>query len=135
MRDSAGFSTLRGVFSIFLPNLDIRAQFSRDEISNVTNARQHLMTLLEDAGIRSTIGDIVPTLHPGMAFHYGGTVRMHANAKYGVLDAWNRLYDASNVIVCDAACFTTGSEKNPTLTIMALAARAAARLVHDLKQT
>jgi choline dehydrogenase-like flavoprotein len=93
------------------------------------------MKILDEAGIRSTIGDVVPTLHPGTSVHYGGTARMHTSPKYGVLDAWNRLYDAHNVIVCDAACFTTGSEKNPTLTIMALAARAASRLALDLKNT
>ena len=59
---------------------------------------------------------------------------MHADAKYGVVDAWNRVYDAPNVLVCDAACFTTTPEKNPTLTVMAIAARAATRLAHDLKQ-
>ena len=38
-----------------------------------------------------------------------------------------------DLVVCDASCFTTGAEKNPTLTAMALAARAAARLAADLK--
>ena len=39
----------------------------------------------------------------------------------------------SNLVVADASCFTTNSEKNPTLTAMALAARAASRLAADLK--
>ena len=39
-----------------------------------------------------------------------------------------------NVIVTDASCFTTNSEKNPTLTVMALSARAARRLATDLKR-
>ncbi len=126
-------ATLKDEFG--LPNLNIRIQFSAEEVANVVRARQHLMTLLEESGNRSTLGDIVPTLHPGTSVHYGGTVRMHADPKYGVLDAWNRIHDARSVVVCDAGCFTTGSEKNPTLTIMALAARAAARLAHDLKHS
>ena len=58
---------------------------------------------------------------------------MHASPKYGVTDSCNRLYDAPNVLVVDASCFTTGAEKNPTLTVMALAARSADRLAGDLK--
>jgi choline dehydrogenase-like flavoprotein len=72
-------------------------------------------------------------LYPGTSVHYGGTARMHARPEYGVLDRWNRLNDVPNVLVCDAACFTTGAEKNPTLTVMALAARAAERLADTLK--
>jgi len=91
------------------------------------------MNLLEEAGSRATIGDVVPTLFPGTIAHYGGTARMHSNPEYGVTDAWNRVYEAPNVLVCDASCFTTAVEKNPTLTVMALATRAAARLADDLE--
>jgi choline dehydrogenase-like flavoprotein len=58
---------------------------------------------------------------------------MHRAAKYGMADAWNRLHAVPNVIVADASCFTTGVEKNPTPTAMALSARAADRLADDLK--
>jgi choline dehydrogenase-like flavoprotein len=57
---------------------------------------------------------------------------MHANPEFGVVDADNRVHGAPNVVVCDASCFTTGPEKNPTLTAMAIAARAARRLAADL---
>jgi choline dehydrogenase-like flavoprotein len=116
-----------------LPTLDICMRYSPAELDNVVRARQHLVDVLGEAGCRATLGEIVPSLAPGMAVHYGGTARMHASAKHGVLDAWNRIHRAHNVIVCDAACFTTGAEKNPTLTVMAIAARAAERLAQDLK--
>ena len=58
---------------------------------------------------------------------------MHADPAFGVLDKWNRVYDSPNVIVCDASCFPTGPEKNPTPTSMAIAARAAHRLAADLQ--
>jgi choline dehydrogenase-like flavoprotein len=58
---------------------------------------------------------------------------MHRSRRYGVLDEWNRPFDVPNLIVADASCFTTNSEKNPTLTAMALAARAAAHLADDLR--
>jgi choline dehydrogenase-like flavoprotein len=72
-------------------------------------------------------------LVPGSSFHYAGAVRMHSSFQFGVLDGWNRLHDVDNVAVVDASAFTTAVEKNPTLTAMALAARAADRLAHDLK--
>ena len=58
---------------------------------------------------------------------------MHASRQYGVLDGWNRLHQVNNVAVVDASSFTTAVEKNPTLTAMALAARAADHLADDLK--
>jgi choline dehydrogenase-like flavoprotein len=115
------------------PVLDVCIRYSDAEVDNVVRARQHLMNLMEDAGCRATIGDIYPSLYPGTVAHYGGTARMHAKPRFGVVDAWNRIHDAPNVLVCDAACFTTAAEKNPTLTVMAIAARAAARLALDLK--
>jgi choline dehydrogenase-like flavoprotein len=63
--------------------------------------------------------------------HYAGSVRMHDDPRYGVLDRWNRMHDVPNVVVCDMSCFTTGPEKNPTPTAMALAIRAADRLADD----
>jgi choline dehydrogenase-like flavoprotein len=116
------------------PTLDVRIHYSDAEVENVVRSRQHLMNILDEAGCRATLGDIDPTLFPGTSAHYGGTARMHTKSEYGVTDAWNRVHDAPNVLVCDAACFTTGCEKNPTLTVMAIAARAATRLAHDLKR-
>jgi choline dehydrogenase-like flavoprotein len=115
------------------PTLDVCINYSTAEVENVVGARQHLMNLMDEAGCRATISEIEPTLFPGTSIHYGGTARMHAKPEYGVVDAWNRVHHAPNVLVCDAACFTTAVEKNPALTVMAIAARAAKRLAHDLK--
>ncbi len=115
------------------PLLEICIRFDDEAIDNMVQARQHLMCIMEEAGYKSTLREVVPQLFPGVAVHYGGTARMHISRKYGVVDEWNRLFEIPNVIVCDASCFTTGCEKNPTLTAMAIAARAARKLVEDLK--
>ena len=115
------------------PALEVHIEFEPEVLANVVAARSHLLELLKDAGYAATIREIVPQLFPGTAKHYGGAVRMHASPKYGVTDAYNRLHDAPNVMVVDASCFTTSPEKNPTLTVMALAARSADRLARDLK--
>lgn len=121
-RDAFGMSTL-----------DLCIAFDQATVQNVEFAREHLLALLDEAGYRGKLHSTPTTLRPGDAVHYGGTIRMHHSRQYGMLDGWNRLHTVPNVVVADASCFTTGSEKNPTLTAMAIAARAADRLAHDLR--
>ena len=115
-----------------LPLLELKIRFDDDVIRNMQSAREDFLSLLEMAGYSGALREIVPQLFPGHSVHYGGSARMHDNPRYGVLDSWNRLHDVSNVAVCDASCFTTGPEKNPTLTAMALSARAMDKLAQDL---
>jgi choline dehydrogenase-like flavoprotein len=117
------------------PALEVHISFDAKVLDNMVNARDHLMQLMQDAGHKGAIREIVPTLVPGTAKHYGGAARMHASPRFGVTDGFSRLHHIPNVLVVDASCFTTGAEKNPTLTVMALAARSADRLASDLKAT
>lgn len=61
----------------------------------------------------------------GFASHEVGTIRMGGNPKTSVLNSFCQARDVKNLFVTDGSCFTTSSEKNPTLTIMALSLRAA----------
>jgi choline dehydrogenase-like flavoprotein len=117
-----------------LKQLEIHLDFDADIVDNVTAARSWFMDLMGEAGYACTLNPVVPQCIPGASVHFGGTVRMHRSREFGVLDPWNRLFDVPNVAVVDASCFTTSSEKNPTLTAMALAARAAHRLADDLQR-
>jgi choline dehydrogenase-like flavoprotein len=65
---------------------------------------------------------------PGNAIHYAGTCAMAATAAEGVVDAWCRTFDHANLYLCDGGVLPDLSEKNPTLTVMALADRLAAHL-------
>ena len=123
--------TLKDKFG--LPQLDIRLAFDDRTLANMARARRQFGDLMEDAGYRATIGPVVPQCNPGEAVHYGGTVRMHDDPQFGSVDSSGRLFHVPNVAVVDASTFTTSSEKNPTLTVMALAARAADRLAWDLR--
>ncbi len=69
----------------------------------------------------------------GSVTHEAGGARMGLDAKTSVLDAWNRCHDINNLLVVDAACFTSHPEKTPTLTIMALAYRASDHLAEELR--
>jgi choline dehydrogenase-like flavoprotein len=95
-------------------------------------ARDQLVFLLDRAELRPRVRRwIVDPV--GSSVHYAGTCRMHALPQFGMLDRWSRLHAVRNVIVADSAAFTTGPEKNPVLTAMALAARASRRLADDLR--
>ncbi|HVA00530.1 MAG TPA: GMC family oxidoreductase [Terriglobia bacterium] len=61
----------------------------------------------------------------GFASHEVGTIRMGNNPKTSALNGFCQSHDVKNLFVTDGSCFTTTSEKNPTLTIMALSMRAA----------
>jgi choline dehydrogenase-like flavoprotein len=98
---------------------------------NLAAAGERFATVLADAGLPAEVGPS-HELHPGQSVHLGGTVRMHRDPSLGVLDEWNRMHEVPNVVVCDSSCFTTGPEKNPTLTAMAIAARAGRRLAELL---
>jgi choline dehydrogenase-like flavoprotein len=61
---------------------------------------------------------------PGMGIHEMGTARMGRDPKTSVLNAHNQVWDAPNVFVTDSSCFVTNGTCGPTLTTMALTARA-----------
>ena len=70
----------------------------------------------------------------GMGIHEMGTARMGRDPKTSVLNANNQVWDALNVFVTDGACMTSASCVNPSLTYMALTARAADFAVGELKK-
>jgi choline dehydrogenase-like flavoprotein len=111
----------------------LRLRYEDDTVKNLVAARERIREVLASAGIDAKVPGPFHELSPGSSYHYAGSVRMHANPRFGVLDRWNRMYDVPNVAVVDPSCFPTGPEKNPTLTAMALAARAADRLADDLR--
>jgi len=63
-----------------------------------------------------------------------GTVRMGKDAKTSVLNKWNQMHEVKNVFVTDGACMTSSACQNPSLTYMALTARAADYAVSELKK-
>lgn len=116
-----------------LPKLDLHLHYDDSVKRTIYAGQQRLLEVLDKAGYHGKIETEEFPLVPGNSVHFGGTVRMHASPKYGMLNAWNRMHAVDNVVVADASSFTTGAEKNPTITVMALAVRAAERLAMDLK--
>ena len=89
--------------------------------------------MLEVAGVKNIVGmDGDGT--PGRGIHEMGRARMGRDPKTSVLNAYNQVWDAKNVFVTDGACMTSASSVNPSLTYMALTARAADYAVSELKK-
>jgi choline dehydrogenase-like flavoprotein len=61
---------------------------------------------------------------PGLVIHETGTARMGRDPKTSVLNSHNQLWDAPNVFVTDGACMPSTANQNPSITYMALTARA-----------
>ncbi len=89
--------------------------------------------MLDAAGVAevSTYDD---EYFPGMGIHEMGTARMGRDRRTSVLNRWNQVWDAPNVFVTDGACMTSAACQNPSLTYMALTARAADYAVQELKR-
>ncbi len=70
---------------------------------------------------------------PGYYIHEVGGAPMGTHKEKSVLDNWNRLWECSNVLVVDGACWPTSSWQSPTLTMMAITKRACERAIIDFK--
>jgi choline dehydrogenase-like flavoprotein len=71
---------------------------------------------------------------PGLDIHEMGGIRMGNDPKTSLLNKWNQFHHASNVFVTDGACMVSTSTQNPSLTFMAITARAADHAVSELKK-
>ena len=111
--------------------LELHIRYAPEVGVVVDEARDHLLSLLAEADFGPKIS-VWKFEAVGSSNHYAGTCRMHQSPKYGVVDAFSRIHGVPNVIVADSSVFTTNPEKNPVLTSMSLAARAASKLADDL---
>ncbi|MEI9941897.1 MAG: GMC family oxidoreductase [Pseudomonadota bacterium] len=107
-------------------------RYPQRAVRELERAKDELLSCLEGAGWAPEL-KVFNVEVPGNSVHYGGTCRMHESPRFGVVDAFSRVHGAPNVVVADSSVFTTGPEKNPVLTAMALAARASDRLNQDLR--
>ena len=116
-----------------LPVLKIDCALTDNEWSMRIDMRNDMAETLEAAGV-SNVAPFEWEYHPGMGIHEMGTARMGRDAKTSVLNRWNQVWDAPNVFVTDGSCMTSASCVNPSLTYMAITARAADHAVNELKR-
>jgi choline dehydrogenase-like flavoprotein len=112
-------------------SIAINLQHEPLALETLERGRDDLVNILEQAGWKPRVR-VWKVEAPGNSVHYSGTCRMHASPKFGVVDGLCRVHGVANVAIADSSVFTTGPEKNPVLTAMALAARASDHLAKDL---
>lgn len=116
-----------------IPLLSINVGYDDNDEKMIKDFMEQYTEMFEKAGftdIRATDSKQAP----GLDIHEMGGVRMGKDAKTSMLNAWNQLHACPNVIVSDGACMTSTSTQNPSLTYMAIAARAANHAVEMLKK-
>jgi choline dehydrogenase-like flavoprotein len=100
------------------------------DIETALAQRRFLADVMQSGTKANPIPPIV-THSPGAAIHESGGALMGASPQDSVVDPLGRLWEASNVWVCDGAALPPSGSKNPTLTLMALALRAARRALNS----
>jgi choline dehydrogenase-like flavoprotein len=115
-----------------LPVLAFDCQIRENELKMRKDMGVDMAEMLEAAGAKD-VSVYDGEYAPGMGIHEMGTARMGTSPKNSVLNRHNQVWDAPNVFVTDGACMTSASCVNPSLTYMALTARAADFAVDALK--
>jgi choline dehydrogenase-like flavoprotein len=115
------------------PTLNLDASFKDNEKKMQQDMVEQLKEMAEKMGGKN-VRHNGEMSYPGNANHEMGTARMGHDPKTSVLNRWNQVHDVKNVFITDGACMTSTACVNPSLTYMALTARAVDYCVAELKK-
>ena len=122
--------TLRDAWGI--PTLHIDVAWSPNELAIHRDMTESAAEILEAAGATDIARRVQPSV-PGNTNHEMGGARMGRDKRTSVLNGWNQAHEVPNLFVTDGACMTSSACQNPSLTYMALTARAVDQAVRLLK--
>ena len=114
-------SNLKDPFGI--PQLKISVDYDDNDEKMVTDYFEQMSEMFTQAGFKD-IRTNDSHKAPGLDIHEMGGTRMGHDPKTSILNKWNQLHACKNIFVTDGACMTSTSTQNPSLTYMALTARA-----------
>ncbi|MCB1121227.1 MAG: GMC family oxidoreductase [Verrucomicrobiae bacterium] len=115
------------------PTVTFDCDYRENEMEMRKDAQQSAMEMLDAAGLKEVEG-FDDGSAPGLCIHEMGTARMGRDPKTSILNKWNAVHTSPNVFVTDGACMASSACQNPSLTYMALTARAADHAVSELKK-
>jgi len=115
------------------PLLSIDCEYRENEIAMRKHMMEDAKEMLESSGFKD-VATYDNGAGPGSGVHEMGTARMGRDPKTSVLNAFNQVHSVPNVFVTDGACMTSSSCVNPSITYMALTARAVDHAVSELKK-
>lgn len=114
-------------------SISISAEFKENEIAMNKDIADSSVDMLEACGYKNVKKNSGMSF-PGNANHEMGTARMGRDAKTSVLNAFNQMHEVKNVFITDGSCMTSTACVNPSLTFMALTARACDYAVNEMKK-
>ncbi len=115
------------------PQLSIDCSFKENELAMHKNMRETGVEILSTVGYKN-VKDNSAIAAPGNANHEMGTARMGKDPKTSVLNSFNQMHAVKNVFITDGSCMSSISCVNPSITFMALTARACDYAVKALKR-
>ncbi|GGB23686.1 GMC oxidoreductase [Puia dinghuensis] len=116
-----------------IPQLVTSCDYDENDDNLVDDFLQQASEMMDAAGAKN-IGTGDNHMTPGLDIHEMGGMRMGKDPKTSLLNAWNQVHGCDNVFVTDGACMTSTGTQNPSLTYMALTARAVNHAVEELKK-
>jgi len=116
-----------------VPVLHIDCAWGPNELAIHKDMNVTAAEMLERAGAKN-VRPSTRISTPGNTNHEMGTARMGRDPKTSVLNRWNQAWDAPNLFLTDGACMTSSSNQNPSLTYMALTARACHYAVEEMRR-
>ena len=116
-----------------VPALKVQCTWGPNELAILEDMQKTAVEMLEAAGA-TDIHTYNDHLAPGLCIHEMGTARMGRDPRTSVLNGHNQVWDAKNVFVTDGACMASSANQNPSITYMALTARAAEFAVASMKR-
>ncbi|MEO6966171.1 MAG: GMC family oxidoreductase, partial [Acidobacteriaceae bacterium] len=115
-----------------IPVLKFDITWGPNELAMARDANDAQREMFEKSGIEIFAEGTTPQ-PPGTSIHSAGTARMGNDPKTSYLNKFNQSHDIKNLFVADAASFVSSTEKNPTLTILALSMRMADYIVEQMR--
>lgn len=116
-----------------LPTLQLDCEWKENEMNMRKDMAVSAAEMLEAAGFKN-IRTYDAGSNPGLGIHEMGTARMGKDPKTSVLNEWNQVHSCKNIFVTDGSCMTSSACQNPSLTYMAITARAADYAVKELNR-
>jgi choline dehydrogenase-like flavoprotein len=117
-----------------VPQVRIHVEMDDNDAKMVKDFKEQLTEMYTLAGFTNIKTRSRNSWNPGLDIHEMGGVIMGKDPKTSQLNEWNQLHHCKNVFVTDGACMTSNSTQNPSLTYMALTARAANHAVEEFKK-
>lgn len=116
-----------------IPTLHIDCEFSENELNLQKDIAEEGERILKAIGLEDVTSWVTPA-NPGLCIHEMGTARMGHDPSDSVLNKHNQAHEVPNLFVTDGACMTSTACQNPSLTYMALTARAVNYAVEQMKE-